>query len=151
MRKRRTTITSRRRWRHTTLYRVHQRVAESYRQGRVFLAGDAAHVNNPLGGMGMNGGIHDAVNLATRLARVWHGETDAGELDRYDRQRRGICVEFVQKQTIQNKANLEARDPAAHEAFKKRIGETAGDPRLAYQYLLDAAMISSLRRAEALG
>ena len=136
---------------HTTLYRVHQRVAESYRQGRVFLAGDAAHVNNPLGGMGMNGGIHDAVNLAKRLARVWHGETDAGELDRYDRQRRGICVEFVQKQTIQNKANLEARDPAAHEAFKKRIGETAGDPRLAYQYLLDAAMISSLRRAEALG
>ena len=53
---------------HTTLYRVHQRVAKSFRRGGVFLAGDAAHINNPLGGMGMNGGIHDAMNLTARLA-----------------------------------------------------------------------------------
>ena len=59
---------------HVTLYRVHQRVAKTFRLGRVFLAGDAAHINNPLGGMGMNGGIHDALNLAQRLADVWHGE-----------------------------------------------------------------------------
>ena len=58
---------------HTTLYKVHQRVAETFRGGRAFLAGDAAHINNPLGGMGMNGGIHDAINLTRRLVDVWHG------------------------------------------------------------------------------
>ena len=58
---------------HITLYKVHQRVAKTFRQGRAFLAGDAAHINNPLGGMGMNGGIHDAINLTDRLADVWHG------------------------------------------------------------------------------
>ena len=63
---------------HTTLYRVHQRVAKTFRVGRVFLAGDAAHVNNPLGGMGMNGGIHDAMNLTTRLIEVWRGTAPAG-------------------------------------------------------------------------
>ncbi len=51
------------------LYDVHQRVAQTYNKGRVLLAGDSAHVNNPIGGMGMNGGIHDAVNLAEKLAR----------------------------------------------------------------------------------
>ena len=50
---------------HTTLYKVHQRVAKTFKLGRAFLVGDAAHINNPLGGMGMNGGIHDAVNLAS--------------------------------------------------------------------------------------
>jgi 3-(3-hydroxy-phenyl)propionate hydroxylase len=59
---------------HLTLYKVHHRVAASFQRGRVFLVGDAAHINNPLGGMGMNGGIHDAINLTDRLAGVWHGE-----------------------------------------------------------------------------
>src|SRR5262245_28734971 len=72
---------------HITLYKVHQRVAQTFRQGRVFLCGDAAHINNPLGGMGMNGGIHDAVNLTTRLIEVWRAKTEEAELDRYDKQR----------------------------------------------------------------
>jgi 3-(3-hydroxy-phenyl)propionate hydroxylase len=62
---------------HTALYRVHQRVAKSFRAGRAFLAGDATHINNPLGGMGMNGGIHDALKLADRSAQVWCGESPA--------------------------------------------------------------------------
>jgi 3-(3-hydroxy-phenyl)propionate hydroxylase len=136
---------------HRTLYRVHQRVAKSYRKGRAFLAGDAAHINNPLGGMGMNGGIHDAVNLTERLVRVWHGEAPEAELDRYDRQRRLITVEYVQTQTIQNKRNLEARDPAEHAEFKRRMREAAADPTLAYDYLLKVSMIASLRRAAELG
>jgi 3-(3-hydroxy-phenyl)propionate hydroxylase len=69
---------------HTTLYKVHQRVAKTFRKGSVFLVGDAAHINNPLGGMGMNGGIHDAVNLAARLAEVWRGAASDSELDRFD-------------------------------------------------------------------
>jgi 3-(3-hydroxy-phenyl)propionate hydroxylase len=136
---------------HTTLYRVHQRVAKTYRVGRAFLAGDAAHINNPLGGMGMNGGVHDSVNLTRRLARVWHGETSDEELDRYDRQRRLVTLEHVQKQTIQNKRNLEAKDPADREDFKRRMRTIAADPKLTYDYLLGVSMIASLRRAAELG
>ncbi len=77
----------------------------------MFLAGDAAHVNNPLGGMGMNGGIHDAINLTTRLAGVWAGRDPEQELDRYDRQRRLITLEHIEKQSIQNKRNLECANP----------------------------------------
>ncbi|MFZ0610551.1 MAG: FAD-dependent monooxygenase, partial [Xanthobacteraceae bacterium] len=96
---------------HTTLYKVHQRVAKSFRAGRAFLAGDAAHVNNPLGGMGMNGGIHDAMNLTTRLAEVFAGAAPAAELERYERQRRAITLEYIEKQTIDNKRNLECANP----------------------------------------
>jgi 3-(3-hydroxy-phenyl)propionate hydroxylase len=131
---------------HRTLYRVHQRVAKSYRLGRVLLAGDAAHINNPLGGMGLNGGVHDAVNLAAHLAAVWHGEPE-DLLDRYDRQRRGVTVEHVQRQTIANKQNLEAKEPEAQRAFRERMAEAAADPAKAHAYLLGVSMISSLRRA----
>jgi 3-(3-hydroxy-phenyl)propionate hydroxylase len=72
---------------------VHQRVAETYRKGRCFLAGDAAHLNNPLGGMGMNGGIHDGFNIAEKLASVIQGKLPEGELDRYERQRRPVALE----------------------------------------------------------
>jgi 3-(3-hydroxy-phenyl)propionate hydroxylase len=136
---------------HTTLYRVHQRVAKSFRAGRVFLAGDAAHINNPLGGMGMNGGIHDALNLAERLARVWHGEVGEPELDRYDRQRRGITLEYVQKHSIANKRNLEARDPAEQDRFRDEMRATAADRDWAHAYLERVSMIASLKRAAELG
>lgn len=136
---------------HDTIYRVHQRVATSFRKDRVFLAGDAAHANNPLGGMGMNGGIHDAVNLAERLAAVCHGEREAADLEHYDTQRRGVCLEYVQAQTIQNKKDLEATEPAARAEFRQRIAATAADPARAREYLLRASMIASLKRAADLG
>jgi 3-(3-hydroxy-phenyl)propionate hydroxylase len=134
--------------RHRTLYRVHQRVAATFRKGRVLLAGDAAHINNPLGGMGLNGGIHDAMNLAEKLARVMLDGADDALLDRYDRQRRGVTVEHVQSQTIANKQNLEAVEPAAQAAFRTRMAETAADPALARALLIRMSMIASLRRAE---
>jgi 3-(3-hydroxy-phenyl)propionate hydroxylase len=136
---------------HVTLYRVHQRVAKTFRRGRVFLAGDAAHINNPLGGMGMNGGIHDAVNLTDRLARVWRGEADATELDRYDRERRLVTLEYVQKHTIQNKRNLEATDPAEQARFRDDMRAIAADPARNRDYLLRISMIASLKRAAELG
>ena len=94
-----------------TLYGVNQRVAESYRLGRILLAGDSAHVNNPLGGMGMNGGIHDGVNLSEKLIDIYTNGASEDLLDLYDRQRRPIAIEYVQAQTIRNKKNLEERDP----------------------------------------
>ena len=132
---------------HTTLYRVHQRVAKTFRSGRAFLIGDAAHVNNPLGGMGMNGGIHDAINLTERLIGVWRGTKPEAELDRFDLQRRLVTKEHVQRQSIQNKKNLEAAD----NDFSNWLRRTAGDPALIRDYLLGISMISSLRRAEQLG
>jgi 3-(3-hydroxy-phenyl)propionate hydroxylase len=130
---------------HTTLYRVHQRVATSYQKDRVFLVGDAAHVNNPLGGMGMNGGIHDAMNLTDRLAAVWHGKKPDFELDGYDRQRRSVTKEHVQTQSIQNKKNLEK--PIE---FSERLRGIVADPKRTYDYLLGVSMIGSLRQAAAL-
>src|SRR5690606_17355629 len=113
---------------HVTLYRVHQRVAKSFRQGRTFLAGDAAHINNPLGGMGMNGGIHDALNLANRLAQVIRNTADESVLDAYDLQRRTVTMEAIQGDTIRNKRNLEARDAKDREQFRDQIREAAADP-----------------------
>jgi 3-(3-hydroxy-phenyl)propionate hydroxylase len=132
---------------HTTLYRVHQRVAKTFRSGRAFLIGDAAHVNNPLGGMGMNGGIHDAINLTERLIEVWRGTKPEAELDRFDLQRRLVTKEHVQRQSIQNKKNLEAAD----NKFRHWLLRIAADPALIRDYLLGVSMISSLRRAEELG
>jgi 3-(3-hydroxy-phenyl)propionate hydroxylase len=132
---------------HITLYKVHQRVAKTFRHGRAFLIGDAAHINNPLGGMGMNGGIHDAVNLAARLAAVWHGETPAAELDRFDKQRRLVTLEYIQKYTIQNKKNLES----SGDEFGQTLKAIAADPAKTRDYLLRTSMIASLARAEELG
>jgi 3-(3-hydroxy-phenyl)propionate hydroxylase len=133
---------------HRTLYSVHQRVAQTYRRGRAFLAGDAAHLNNPLGGMGMNGGIHDAFNLAAKLAAVIRKEKGPEELDRYDRQRRPIALEYVNTLSIANKRNLEARDPEEHRRWREEMDTIAADPRLAREYMLKISMIAGLRRAE---
>jgi 3-(3-hydroxy-phenyl)propionate hydroxylase len=132
---------------HTTLYRVHQRVAQTFRKNRAFLIGDAAHINNPLGGMGMNGGIHDAINLTDRLAAVWHGTKPDAELDRFDLQRRLVTKEYVERQSIQNKKNLEM--PGSE--FRDRLVEIAADAGKTREYLLNVSMINSLKRAQELG
>jgi 3-(3-hydroxy-phenyl)propionate hydroxylase len=132
---------------HITLYKVHQRVAKTFRHGRAFLIGDAAHINNPLGGMGMNGGIHDAVNLAGRLAGVWHGKAPDAELDRFDKQRRLVTLEYIQNYTIQNKKNLES----SSDEFRQSLQAITADPVRTHEYLLRVSMITSLRRAEELG
>jgi 3-(3-hydroxy-phenyl)propionate hydroxylase len=136
--------------RHRTLYAVHQRVAQTYRKGRCFLAGDAAHLNNPLGGMGMNGGIHDGFNIAQKLARVIRDRADPAELARYERQRRPVALDYVNRITTANKRNLEARDPEEHGRWKALMTRTAADPQLAREYLLQTSMIASLRKYECL-
>lgn len=135
---------------HRNLYVTHQRVAARFRAGRVLLAGDAAHVNNPIGGMGLNGGLQDAANLAEKLARVALGGETERLLDLYDLQRRTVASEFVQQQTIANKRRLEARDPAARAQNLDELSRTAEDPARARQFLLRSSMIESQRRAAAL-
>jgi 2-polyprenyl-6-methoxyphenol hydroxylase-like FAD-dependent oxidoreductase len=68
-------------------YRVHHRVADKFRVGRVFIAGDAGHIHSPAGGQGMNTGIGDAVNLAWKLAAVLQDRAAAGLLDSYETER----------------------------------------------------------------
>jgi 2-polyprenyl-6-methoxyphenol hydroxylase-like FAD-dependent oxidoreductase len=131
---------------HRNLYNVHQRVAASFRQGRVFLAGDAAHVNNPLGGLGLNFGIHDAVELATLLGRVLRGEAPPRSLDQYDRFRRPLNVEYVQQQTIANKKRLEEKDPAQRARSNAALRKIAADPAAHRAYLLRASLIESVRK-----
>lgn len=135
---------------HVTLYRVHQRVAKTFRHGRSFLVGDAAHINNPLGGMGMNGGIHDALNLSARLAQAIQGTADETVLDAYDLQRRTVTLEAIQGDTIRNKRNLEARDDKDRERFRNEIREAAADPEKGRKLLRRIAMFDSLDRAASL-
>ena len=95
----------------------------------------------------MNGGIHDAINLTERLAKVWHGTKPETELDRFDLQRRLVTKEYVERQSIQNKKNLEADD----NEFRDQLRRIVADPALTHDYLLRVSMIGSLRRAEQLG
>jgi 3-(3-hydroxy-phenyl)propionate hydroxylase len=135
--------------RYVNVYGVHQRVASTFRVGRILLAGDAAHLNNPIGGMGMNGGIHDGLNLAAKLARVIRGEADADVLDLYSRQRRHAAVKYVQAQTIANKRLMEERDPAVRRKNFDELRRTADNPDTARAYMRRAALYDSLRDAAA--
>jgi 3-(3-hydroxy-phenyl)propionate hydroxylase len=128
-------------------YAVHQRVAATFRKGRVLLAGDAAHVNNPICGMGMNGGIHDGINLADKLSRIINGGAETDLLDLYDRQRRHAAVTYVQAQTMANKRLMEERDPAVRKANFDKLRRTADDPEAARLYMRRAALLDSLRDA----
>jgi len=130
---------------HRNLYNVHQRVAARFSQGRAFLAGDAAHVNNPIGGLGLNCGIHDAVELASLLVKVLRGEESADQLDRYDARRRPINVKYVQEQTIANKKRLEAKDPEARAENFAFLRRTAADPTAHRAFLLRTSLLESVR------
>lgn len=133
---------------HKVIYRVHQRVASEWRVGRVLLAGDAAHLNNPLGAFGLNSGIHDAVNLSEKLIRVWRGEAREELLDLYVRQRRAATVDAVQAMSIRNKRLLEERDPKVQRARMEELVAIANDPARARAHLLDSSMISGLRKSQ---
>ena len=131
-----------------SVYRVHQRVASTFRVGRVLLAGDSAHVNNPLGGMGLNSGIHDAVNLTEKLVTVLADPQRQDELDLYVRQRRQTNIEYVQAITIRNKRLLEERDPEIRRERLDEMRQTAADKDKARSFLLNSSMIASIQRAQ---
>ncbi|MEJ0093195.1 MAG: NAD(P)/FAD-dependent oxidoreductase [Methylocella sp.] len=132
---------------HRNLYAVHQRVAETFRIGRVLLAGDAAHVNNPIGGLGLNFGIHDAIDAVDSLSAVaLQGEDDA-VLDGYAHRRRSLNVKFVQDQTVANKKRLEEKDLTVRQANLDGLRATAADPARARAFLLRSSLIESVREA----
>ena len=132
---------------HRNMYNVHQRVAGSFREGRFVLAGDAAHINNPIGGMGMNSGFQDALNLADKLEAIWNGAAPDPLLDRYDRQRRLTAVEFVQAQSIANKQMLEERDRDVRRAKLDAMRRMAEDPASHHAFLMRSSLIAMVNRA----
>jgi len=132
----------------SNLYTVHQRVARNFRVGRVILAGDSAHVNSPIGAMGMNSGVHDAFNLADKLVGILRGTLEEDALDRYERQRRHVALQHTQQQTMRNKKLLAERDPAVRARNHDELRRTAEDPARARAFLLRSSLIESLREAE---
>lgn len=130
------------------IYHVHQRVVETFRKGRVLVAGDAAHVNNPIGGLGMNGGIHDAVALAEKLAAVIDGAPE-DLLDLYSRQRHKAQMDGVQATSIANKKLMEAKDPQVRGKQLDDVRRTADDPDRHRAYCLNAGLYTSLEQANA--
>jgi len=116
-------------------------------KGRMLIAGDAAHVNNPLGGMGLNGGIHDAFNLAEKLTAVIRG-APLETLERYSRQRRKVALDVVQQTTLRNRAILNTREPEARKAYYDELRRTAEDPDKHRVYVMRTSMIQSLRDVE---
>jgi len=136
---------------HRTLYNVHQRVASAYRSGRVFIAGDAAHLNNPLGGMGMNGGLHDAISLCEKLVRIERREAGVELLDRYEPERRPIAIDYVNATTNRNRQLMAERDPVARRRAQDELCRQAEDKVRARAFLMKSSMIEALRAAARAG
>lgn len=131
----------------TQLYRVHQRVAESFRAGRVLLIGDAAHVNSPVGGVGLNSGIHDAFDLTRRLSRIRAGAADPdAELDAFAEVRRQVAVEYVQADTQRNTDRLREKDPELRRRSERELKDLAATPARARAWLRRVSLLESIQR-----
>ncbi|MEM6908993.1 MAG: FAD-dependent oxidoreductase [Pseudomonadota bacterium] len=134
---------------HRTIYRVHQRVAKNFRKGRVSIIGDAAHLNNPLGGFGMNSGIHDAFNLCPKLVRVLQEDADYNSLlDQFDRERQTQTHDFVQQQTKLNMAYMREGSSGEHGLRKQAMQALIDDPEARRNFLLRQSMIESVRATQ---
>jgi 2-polyprenyl-6-methoxyphenol hydroxylase-like FAD-dependent oxidoreductase len=136
------------------IYSVHQRVAATFRQDGIFLIGDAAHINSPLGGVGLNSGIHDAMDLTRRLARI-RGAADGpagaaidadAELDAFAECRRRIALEYVQADTERNTERLKERDEALRRKNQDELRAIAADPDRARSWLRRVSLLESVRR-----
>lgn len=127
-------------------YRIHMRIVDDYRRGRILLAGDAAHINSPSGGMGMNGGVHDAFELVATLSGIWP-TGDMRLLDRYTRRRRPIAEQEVLAQSDRNRARMQERDDSRRREMLAELQAIANDPVRAREHLLRTSMISGLYRS----
>jgi len=133
-----------------SIYKVHQRVAKEFRVGRVLLAGDAAHLNNPMGAFGLNGGIHDSFNLTEKLSKVCRGEADPSLLDAYVRQRRTVNLEYVQEHSIKNLRRLNEKSEERRRQNFEDLRRQASSRESRREFLMVSSMIASVRRANAI-
>lgn len=131
-----------------SIYNINQRVAEHFSQHRVLIAGDSAHLNNPLGGFGMNSGIHDVWSAVDTILAV---EQDGKDWERaveiYGRVRSTACHEFVQAQTKANRAGMREADAAKRAARAEQMRHLMVDAQARRDYLVTASMLASARTA----
>lgn len=130
-------------------YRIHRRLIDHYRAGHVIFAGDSAHLTSPSGGMGMNGGIHDAVNLTDKLIAILRKGASDDLLDLYSKQRRPVAEEEILAQSHMNRMRMQRRDPLWRAAEMARLQALIADPLQHREHLLKSSMISGLARAAA--
>lgn len=131
-------------------YRVHQRIVPTYRVGRVALAGDAAHLNSPAGGMGLNGGIHDAFELVDAIAEILLKGQSIERLDLYDRRRRPIARHQILAQADRNRARMREKNPEKRRELLAEMQAITADKDKLRAHLLASSMISGLRQAAAI-
>jgi len=131
-------------------YRVHQRIVDNYVSGRAVLVGDAAHLNAPSGGMGLNGGIHDSFELADALTDILRGGAGAARLDLYDRRRRPIARDQILAQADANRARMRERDMGARCEILAGLQAICADPVRLHAHVLRSSMIEGLRMSQAI-
>lgn len=126
-------------------YRVHQRIVDNYVEGRIALVGDAAHLNAPSGGMGLNGGIHDAFELAAALNAILREGAETNRLQLYDKRRRPVARDQIIAQADANRARMREKDDAKRHEMLARLKAITQDRDLLYAHLLRTSMIEGLR------
>jgi 2-polyprenyl-6-methoxyphenol hydroxylase-like FAD-dependent oxidoreductase len=131
-------------------YRVHQRIVDNYVSGRAVLVGDAAHLNAPSGGMGLNGGIHDAFELADALTDILRGGAGASRLALYDRRRRPVARDQILAQADANRARMRERDMGARREILAGLQAICADPVRLHAHVLRSSMIEGLRMSQAI-
>ena len=97
----------------------------------------------------MNGGLHDAINLAGKLVAVQRGEADERILERYEAERRPIAIEYINANTARNKKLMEERDPQARQRAQDGVCRMADDPAAAKAFLMKGSMIDAARAVPA--
>lgn len=117
-------------------YTIHQRAASSFRVGRTLLAGDAAHATNPLGGLGLTGGLWDGMILADLLAAVLHGGAQDDVLDKWATERKRVFWDVASAGASENKRMVEEKDPAQRLIDMERLQATADNPEAGRQMML---------------
>jgi 3-(3-hydroxy-phenyl)propionate hydroxylase len=126
-------------------YKIHQRILDRYDHGRVVFVGDAAHLNSPSGGMGMNGGIHDGWNLSGKLKDILLDHQPLTKLSLYSEQRQKIAEKEILKNADKNRSRMQERDKDFRASELQRLKEIANDPKRARDFLLRSSMIKALR------
>ena len=126
-------------------YKIHQRILDRYDHGRVVFVGDAAHLNSPSGGMGMNGGIHDGWSLSGKLKDILLDHQPLTKLSLYSEQRQKIAEKEILKNADKNRSRMQERDKDFRASELQRLKEIANDPKRARDFLLRSSMIKALR------
>ncbi|MFT4028867.1 MAG: NAD(P)/FAD-dependent oxidoreductase [Protaetiibacter sp.] len=128
------------------IYFVHRRTADHLRSGKVFVIGDAAHVNSPSGGMGMNSGIHDAYVASSALVEIMAGNEPESLLDEMLAERLRVAREVIGARADQNYRDIIETDEAKRESRAEELARLEADPIEARRYLLRASMLDHAPR-----